>query len=199
MKWHILRLVLSRASLPMLALAASYGVFKYAELYVPSWVAFIQAAAFEAVYLGLSIAPNFSTYQQRRASAISGGAVVASVLYNTLAGLFHRIPLEQFNLPVYGELAFAALHGLPLAWVAYLVADLLLHSQPESREESTPTIRSEAPAVMEQNVTFNLLSVDSEATPPVLSKTAKVKQLAAQNGVSESTIWRKVTKGEIEV
>lgn len=195
MKWQTLRLILSRASLPMLALAASYGVFKYAELYVPSWVAFIQAAAFEAVYLGLAIAPNFSTYQQRRASAISGGAVVASVLYNTLAGLFHRIPLEQFNLPVYGELAFAALHGLPLAWVAYLVADLLLHSQVESKEES----KTEVPTVMEQSVTFNVLAVDSEATSPALSKTAKVKQLAAQNGVSESTIWRKVTKGEIEV
>ena len=109
---HHWRAVLSRAALPMLALAASYGVYQYALLYVPAWVAFVQAAAFELVYIGLAVAQGVDT---RRARRISAGAVAASIIYNTLAGLFHHVPLGAFALPVYGELAFAALHGLPLA------------------------------------------------------------------------------------
>lgn len=146
---HHWRAVLSRAALPMLALAASYGVYQYALLYVPAWVAFVQAAAFELVYIGLAVAQGVDT---RRARRISAGAVAASIIYNTLAGLFHRVPLDAFALPLAGELAFAALHGLPLAWVAYLVADLMLHdaahhAEPE-RTEGAPAAqdaRTDAP------------------------------------------------------
>jgi hypothetical protein len=57
----------------------------------------------------------------------------ASVIYNTLAGLFHRRPDLLSNLPLGLDVTLAILHGLPLAIVAYSVAQLLLHDAPASR------------------------------------------------------------------
>jgi hypothetical protein len=145
------RTILAHAPLPMLALAASYGVYQYARLYVPDEVAFVQAAAFEMTYIGLTVAELRDPAQRTRARMVSFGAVVTSIIYNTLAGLFHRVPLASFALPVYGELAFAALHGLPLAWVAYLVADLLLHtSAPAERAPGRIGVRARIRAWWQQ-------------------------------------------------
>lgn len=122
--------VLARLPLPMLALAASYGVYSFARLFVPGWVAIIQAAAFELTYIGLAVTRDLATDQRKRATAISVGAVVASIVYNTLAGWFHRQPAMLDSASEIAWLMFAILHGAPLAWVAYLVSDLLLHSAP---------------------------------------------------------------------
>jgi len=124
------RTILSRLPLPMLALAASYGVFEFARLFVPVWVAIVQAAAFELCYIGLAVTRDLVADQRKRATAISVGAVVASIVYNTLAGWFHRQPALLDAASPIAWLMFAILHGAPLAWVAYLVADLLLHSAP---------------------------------------------------------------------
>lgn len=122
------RAILSRAPLPMLALAASWGVYSFAAYYVPMWVAVVQAAAFELTYIGLAITRGLTDEQRRRATSISIGAVVVSVLYNSIDGFFVRNPTMLVGLPWWGEAIGAALHGAPLAIVAYLVADLLLHS-----------------------------------------------------------------------
>jgi hypothetical protein len=122
------RAFLARLPLPMLALAASYGVYEFARLFVPAWVAIVQAAAFELTYIGLAVQQGMHAEQRQRATAISIGAVVVSILYNTIAGLLHRNPEWVEAAPWYAEVALAVLHGAPLAWVAYLVADLLLHS-----------------------------------------------------------------------
>ncbi|MFV9505401.1 MAG: hypothetical protein AB4911_12665 [Oscillochloridaceae bacterium umkhey_bin13] len=133
--------VLARLPLPMLALAASYGVFEFARLFVPFWVALVQAAAFELTYVGLAVA-QIEPSQRRRARLISIGAVVVSVLYNTLAGLFHRRPDLLLDLPIWADVALALLHGAPLAWVAFLVADLLLHQPlPETAQSDDAAIR----------------------------------------------------------
>lgn len=122
------RAFLARLPLPMLALAASYGVYEFARLFVPAWVAIVQAAAFELTYIGLAVQQGMHAEQRQRATAISIGAVVVSILYNTIAGLLHRNPEWVEAAPWSAEVALAVLHGAPLAWVAYLVADLLLHS-----------------------------------------------------------------------
>jgi len=122
--------LLARLPLPMLALAASYGVYSFARLFVPDVVAAIQAAAFELTYIGLAVTRTLDRAQRRRATLISVGAVVASIVYNTLAGWFHRQPELLSQGDAISWLMFAILHGAPLAWVAYLVADLLLHSEP---------------------------------------------------------------------
>jgi hypothetical protein len=123
------RAVLSRAPLPMLALAASHGVYSYNLLFVPAWVALVSAAAFELTYCGLSVV-RLTADQQPRARRIAASAVIVSVIYNTLAGLFHRRPGLLADLPLGLDVTLAILHGLPLAIVAYSVAHLLLHDAP---------------------------------------------------------------------
>jgi len=122
------RALLARIPLPMLALAASYGVYSFNRLFVPVWVALVSAAAFELTYVGLAVWDAGDAAQRHRARAISLGAVGVSVIYNTLAGLAHRAPDVFDGLPRTIEIALALLHGAPLAIVAFLVADLLLHA-----------------------------------------------------------------------
>lgn len=124
------RSILAALPLPMLALAASYGVFSFALLFVPVWVAIVQAASFELTYIGLAVL-RVQGDQRTRARYISIGAVAVSIVYNSLAGLFHRLPDALRGLPLWAEAIMAVLHGLPLALVAYLVADLLLHQDAE--------------------------------------------------------------------
>lgn len=123
------RSILARLPLPMLALAASYGVYSYALLFVPEPIAIIQAAAFETTYIGLAVTRTLDAAGRRRATAISLGAVTASIIYNTLAGWFHAQPQILIAAGDIAWLCLAVLHGAPLAWVAFLVASLLLHQQ----------------------------------------------------------------------
>jgi flagellar biosynthesis GTPase FlhF len=124
-----LKWIFQRAPLPMLAASASYGVYQFALLYVPWWVAMMQASAFELTYIGLATIEAKNEQERRKARYISMGTVVVSVLYNSLAGFFERNGLD--TLPFWGEVLLAALHGAPLAIVAYLVAELLLHANQE--------------------------------------------------------------------
>ena len=133
------RAIVAALPLPMLALAASYGVFSFALLFVPLWVAIVQAAAFELTYIGLAVV-QVEDAQRRRARAISVGAVVVSITYNTLAGLFHRMPDVLTSMPLWAEGVLAILHGAPLAWVAFLVADLLLHQQHDPAPALAPAL-----------------------------------------------------------
>jgi len=123
MNW---RTILARLPLPMLALAASYGVWSFNLLFVPWWVAFVSAAAFELVYVGLSV-EDHAIHNRRRASWIAVSAVAVSVLYNVASGLFHRRPELLEAPPLWLDALLAVMHGLPLAVVAYAVASLLLH------------------------------------------------------------------------
>jgi hypothetical protein len=146
------RAVLSRAPLPMLALAASHGVYSYNLLFVPVWVALVSAAAFELTYCGLSVV-TLTANQQPRARHIAASAVVVSVIYNTLAGLFHRRPDLLTGLPLGLDVTLAILHGLPLAIVAYNVAHLLLHDAPGS---------SSAPDLSDAHLATNTSLPDAE-------------------------------------
>jgi hypothetical protein len=149
--------LLARLPLPMLALAASYGVYSFALLFVPAWVAIVQAAAFELTYVGLAVTQGLDVPQRKRATGISVGAVVASIVYNTLAGWFYVQPQLLVDATAIAWLCLAILHGAPLAWVAYLVADLLLHTapaavtapapQPTAAPEETPQIERAIVAV----------------------------------------------------
>ncbi len=120
--------VVARLPLPMLGLAAAYGVYRFASLFVPGWVAIVQAASFELVYLGLAVVQGFDDDQRRRSRYVGLGAVFVSVVYNSLDSLFHRRPDMLVSTPLWGDVVLSVLHGAPLALVAYFVADLLLHS-----------------------------------------------------------------------
>lgn len=181
MKWSTL---LRAMPLLMLASSAAYGVAMFQALFVPWYVAWLSAAAFECTYALLAFVGTTDT---RRAMWLSVAAVAVSVVYNTLSSLFHIRPALLVDRPLWSDVTLALLHGAPLAIVAYAVASLLVH------QRSTPDTLP-APLV-EQSVTVQVLTVANDT--PALSRTAQVKQLASERGVSESTIWRKVKAGAI--
>lgn len=192
-----LKWLLPRLPLPMLALAASYGVYQFALLFVPWWVALVQAAAFETTYLGLAMIESETPDQRRRATAISIGAVVVSVLYNSLAGFFHRNGLGELSMV--GEIVLATLHGAPLAIVAYLVADLLLHKGAqeqqgvataaiESPKEEPATPPSPTPAQQAHSTLLEALKADSKPAlvdTPKKPKRAASKPTARPSGITK--------------
>lgn len=185
------RMVLARLPLPLLALAASYGVYQFALLFVPPWVAIVQASAFECTYIGLAVTQGLSADQRKRATAISIGAVVTSIVYNTLAGWFHRQPALLQDAPPVSWLAFAILHGAPLAWVAYLVADLLLHTPVVAATETPPQPAATTPQTEPRTVAVSAEKL--AAYLPILAAfdrdpQARTADLAAAAGVSARTI-----------
>lgn len=182
--------VLARLPLPMLALAASYGVYSFALLFVPNWVAIVQAAAFELTYVGLAVTQGMDGAQRTRATGISIGAVVASIIYNTLAGWFHAQPQLLASAGAEAWLCLAVLHGAPLAWVAYLVADLLLHSTPALATASLSDDTAAAPQI--ERAAVAVASDKLAAYLPILAAferdpRATTADLAAAAGVSVRT------------
>lgn len=160
------RTILAHLPLPMLGLAASYGVYSFALLYAPLLFALAQAAAFELTYIGLATLVIPNSERQRYARRISVGAVVVSVLYNSAAGFFHRNPAALSNLGLWGEIVLAVAHGAPLALVAYFVADLLLHT-------------SQAPQPAPQPVVVTPQALPAETTTPTPQPTSELAQLKA--------------------
>lgn len=192
------RSILARAPLPMLALAASWGVYQFALIFTPWWVAVTQAAAFEATYIGLALADDLDTGQRRRATAISIGAVAASVIYNTLAGWFHAQPQLLVGASALAWLCLAILHGAPLAWVAYLVSSLLLHRAPDTRADTpdtSPVLVSVAPAV--------LPALPDTADTAMLERARALRQqgmpwrdVARHVGMSDATLRRRLAQSD---
>lgn len=115
--------------LVMLAVPASYGVYEFARLFVPEWVAFVQAAAFETVYIGMAAYDNLTRKDRRNAIGISLLAVATSVIYNSLAGMFHLQEglLAEWQSSIEGVVALGILHGAPLAVLAFFVSNFTLH------------------------------------------------------------------------
>lgn len=184
MKRHTL---MRAVPLLMLASSAAYGVAMFQALFVPWYVAWLSAAAFECTYAFLAF---LRTPDTRRAMWLSLAAVAVSVVYNTLSSLFHIRPALLVGRPLWSDVVLAVLHGAPLAIVAYAVASLLLHSDTPRHvapEADTPDVA--------QSVTVNVLSVSPDT--PALSKTARIRQIASRMGKSESTVRRMVERGEL--
>ena len=123
------RALLAQLALITLALSAAYGVYRFQAHFTPWWVALISAASFELTYIGLAVLQT-TPATRKRATAISVGAVIVSVVYNSLSALFDIRPALLDAPPLWAHAALAVLHGMPLAFVAFLVSDLLLHSAP---------------------------------------------------------------------
>lgn len=121
--------LLQVAPLPMLGLAASYGVYFFASQFVPVAVAIGEAAAFELTYIGLTSMKGLNEKQQNRARKVSLWAVIVSVIYNTLAGAIHQDATILKDLNRLWFWTLAVIHGAPLATLAYFVADLIFHQK----------------------------------------------------------------------
>jgi hypothetical protein len=134
--------------LPLLGLAASYGVYRFALVFVPGWVAIVTASSFEFVYIGLAVYNKFGEKERRSALYVSLGAVVTSILYNVLDGFFHRRPELLTNMPWWGDLLLSVVHGAPLAILAFLVSRLVMHppTATNNRSESLKSLVGGRPA-----------------------------------------------------
>jgi hypothetical protein len=111
--------------LPMLGAAASYGVYYFAAQFVPFPVAIFEAAAFELTYIGLASMKGLSDRQSKYAQRVAIGAVIVSVIYNTLAGAIHQDETILKDLSGFYFWLIAIVHGAPLAILAYFVSDLI--------------------------------------------------------------------------
>lgn len=185
MKHHAITL-LTRLPLPMLALAASYGVYSYNLLFVPLWVAVVSAAAFEMTYVALAFV---STHDSRRATAVAFAAVAVSVTYNTLAALFHRRPEVLQALPLWGDAVLAVLHGLPLAVVAYNVAVLLLHAPKHHETPAQHPVVLPATALPQPETPSELLL---QMTVQKTTVEVSARALAKQLDLDHSKVYRAV-------
>ncbi len=124
--------VLSILPLPMLGLAASFGVYFFSTRFVPEWVAIGEAMAFELTYIGLTASRAISGAKYKRARWVSMAAVAVSVIYNTLAAALHLHPevldilkpTENGFWPGVGFWVVAMLHGAPLAILGFFISEL---------------------------------------------------------------------------
>lgn len=136
---------LARLPLPLLGLAASYGVYRYALVFVPFWVAVVTASSFEFVYIGLAVYDKFSPKERQDAFYVSVGAVVTSIAYNVLDGFFHRRPHLLVGMQWWGDLLLSIVHGAPLAILAFLVSRLVMHpSSKVSKNDELSNNRSQS-------------------------------------------------------
>lgn len=197
--WRIARTpwrkVFAVLPLPMLGVAASYGVYSFALLFVPAWVAVVQAAAFELTYIGLAVHLGLSEGQRQRARWISGGAVAVSILYNSLAGLFHRQPALLAQGEGWGvivrDVLLSIAHGLPLALVAYFVADLLLHRSHDAAHLASLLRTPPASTPHDAPVPVALITDDAPLmpAPPAHACRKCGEPLASAAHVSASARW----------
>ena len=124
--------LLSILPLPMLGLAASFGVYFFSKRFVPEWVAVGEAMAFELTYIGMAASQAISGAKYKRARWVSMAAVAVSVIYNTLAAALHLHPevldilkpTENGFWPGVGFWVVSMLHGAPLAILGFFISEL---------------------------------------------------------------------------
>lgn len=119
--------VLTRAPLPMLAAASSYGVYSFSSIFMPPWMALLSSMAFELVYISLSYTILTTEKMKVDAQRVAIGAVIVAIIYNVIAGYLHLRPLLMSTLTDGVVFILAIIHGAPLATVAYLYAQLMFH------------------------------------------------------------------------
>lgn len=118
---------LLRAALVFLALPAAYCVFVFASAFVPFWVACIEAAAFEATYIGIALVKNFTPEKRTLAKRIIFGAVAVSMVYGSIAAQLHMNPTMMVEMEMNWSWAVSILYGCPLGLIAYGISNLLFH------------------------------------------------------------------------
>lgn len=188
------RKALALISVPALALPSAIGVQRYLAPESGAIAAWSAAIGFEVLYVGINILILRSPELRRYARNVALAAVATAVLLNSLAhyqvrvaGAFDGAPLNVLAS------ALAVIASLPLAGLAYAVS-VLLHRLSEDEAAATAVLEE---ALSQPTVTIG--AVERPALSDGMSKTARVKALAAELGISESTAWRKVKAGELSI
>lgn len=133
-----MKIWISRIAIILLSLSAAFGVYEFARMFVTDIVAVITAGGFELTYIGLAVLDNLTPEQKIRANRLSLMAVFVSMIFNSIAGFVTRNPniakLDTSNIVT--EVILTVIHGVPLALLAYLVSNLVLHKEGVSINES---------------------------------------------------------------
>lgn len=124
MKLTYLKTTTRVLTVALIALSASYGVFKFSLLFTPFWVSVITAVAFELVYITMAISND-------RRRFVVYFAVLSSVIYNTLAGSLSHID-HISDLDIVSRSIFSLIHAATLA----PLAAWFVHSHPNSSDNS---------------------------------------------------------------
>jgi uncharacterized membrane protein YhiD involved in acid resistance len=118
--------------------------------------------------------------------------------------LFHREPALLDAAPLWANVALALLHGAPLAWVAFLVADLLLHRVPDAVPQVQPEVARLRQALVqaEQRVLQaeaqasdamkQLTQVPDDVLLEVSERRISLRGLARALDISPSTLSRRL-------
>ncbi len=117
---------LIRLAVACLGFRASFGVYTFAAELVPWPIALIESCSLELTYIGLTFI-TLDDKDGRRATWIALGALLVSVLYNTLASALMQDRQIFQNLTGFWYWLVSVLHGAPLSILAYLVSDMLFH------------------------------------------------------------------------
>jgi len=185
--------LLSIIAVPLLAAPSAYGVYMYLEPESGIAAAVSAAIGFELAYIGVNVLALHTPEQRQYAQRVALAAVATAVIFNTLAHYQLKVPGAFTGASLsWLALSLSLLTALPLAGLAYALS-VLLHRLSEHESSMTQRQRDDSTALSTmlssppvQN-TVNIL-VESD------SKSNRVKQLAAQHGVSESTMWRRVKR-----
>lgn len=173
--------------LPLLFAYAPQAYTVYAWLKAggaPESIALLGGVGFEFISVG-AIA-----WAERGAGwSAARGPALTSLAFSVAVAVAHYATTQG---------ALAVLHaGFPL--VAYFYT-LMMHAP---RRAERPTVTATPPTVTIDStpapVALPAPAPDSAVTVAPLSRSARVKQLAEQAGVSETTMWRRVKKGEVRV
>ena len=184
-------------ALLMLGLSASHGVYQFGLLYVSPLFALITAAAFELTYIGLSVITVATDKSQHKATLVARGAMFVSVAYNVISGYLHRNPIDRFDIWV--EVAFAFLHGAPLAVVGYFLATLLLHTTKESANSTTITLQKgkQGKKITESKASDDESSVKVERKEPLALPDLSASSTDEKRNLARKFTERGYTQGEI--
>lgn len=176
----------------MLGIAASYGVYSFSKLYVPTFFAVASAGAFELTYIGLANHAANDAEARRKAQAVALGAVLVSVLYNSIAGLLHRNThaLEQlgelsWEAQAIAEVLLAVLHGAPLALVAYFATSLVMHGASSSAAATEQELAAVVAALEEELAYAQGALVDSEQEARALQAELAAAEQASNELLAE--------------
>jgi hypothetical protein len=142
----------------LLALSASYGIYSFSLLFVPWYIAGITALAFEMTYISLVFIDS------TKAKPVSIMAVIVSVLWNVGHSMFVLYPasVEMVYNSLLMSFILAAIHGIPLATLAYLVADVSLHS--EMKKETGETYSGDYLTEMETDMETSEMDIEQNIT-----------------------------------
>lgn len=129
------RKVFASLPTPMTGIAASYGVYAFNVIFLPWWVAAIEAAAFETVYIGLPALDNLTPAQQAKARKVAMYAGWVSFVQNIGSAFFYTaigkkalagIEASSMWVSVPFFLGLATIHAL-MVWIGYHSAVLVFH------------------------------------------------------------------------